>query len=136
MGVANKKSTVWQSKSILRGIGMGLVSLALVMATPGVAYATPDKPTPVPSPNHDGEWLDGGMAPSEAQQPRDSAGGWVDHPDGTGPQCMDRGVICRTGIWYPDQVQSERGQPEWAQLPDATGPECENPGVVCGNTAS
>ncbi|MUM21511.1 hypothetical protein FZI91_07300 [Mycobacterium sp. CBMA271] len=114
------------------------LSAAFCILAPGVANAVPLAPTPKPAPGgtHDGQLLQGGEAPSEAQQPRDEGGGWVDHPGGTGPQCMDRGVVCRTGIWYPDRVQSQHGQSEWVQMPDETGAECENEGVVCGNTAS
>lgn len=68
-------------------------------------------------------------------------GGWVEHRGATGAQCMDRGVVCDTGIWYPDNLQrqgsqDEGGRSEWVQMPDQTGAECENPGVICGSTAS
>lgn len=125
---------------MLRAFIFGAVGASLVIVPPAAANASPVAPTPGPG-DHVGQLLGGGNAPSEAQQPRDDAGGWVEHRGATGAQCMDRGVVCDTGIWYPDNLhrqgsQDEGGRSEWVQMPDQTGAECENPGVICGSTAS
>ncbi len=85
---------------MLRAFIFGAVGASLVIVPPAAANASPVAPTPGPG-DHVGQLLGGGNAPSEAQQPRDDAGGWVEHRGATGAQCMDRGVVCDTGIWYP-----------------------------------
>lgn len=135
-----RQSKVLRAHSIRRAVVIGAVGAALVMLPPVAANAAPVAPTPGPG-DHVGQLLGGGNAPSEAQQPRGDAGGWVEHRGATGAQCMDRGVVCDTGIWYPDNLQrqgsqDEGGRSEWVQMPDQTGAECENPGVICGSTAS
>lgn len=68
---------------MLRAFIFGAVGASLVIVPPAAANASPVAPTPGPG-DHVGQLLGGGNAPSEAQQPRDDAGGWVEHRGATG----------------------------------------------------